>query len=243
MEGRRHSGSDGGRLARTRFRRLRRVRQGGAAAGHDDAGTRASTMRRESEVVVVAVIYGEYVAEGLGFEPRRRSRAQRFSRPPPSTTRPSLRAGVSAPSCYPVRSPGAATGSSGLAATVSPRARFDRRRSMRGRLTRRIRPRATVRGGPLSHLADAAGAHARRPGKAARALHRTAGEIQTSRTTITLLLAVSKRPQRLKRTRRLSRGAGHLSQIRHDLAKRVVFELGERRDQESAHRPLSARIP
>ena len=41
------------------------------------------------------------MAEGLGFEPRRRSRAQRFSRPPPSTTRPSLRAvGVAAPSSY-----------------------------------------------------------------------------------------------------------------------------------------------
>ena len=55
-----------------------------------------------------STFYKKSVAEGLGFEPRRRSRAQRFSRPPPSTTRPSLRAAVAAPSYYPAPAPGAA---------------------------------------------------------------------------------------------------------------------------------------
>ena len=58
--------------------------------------------RIRSDSRLFSIVYREHVAEGLGFEPRRRFRAQRFSRPPPSTARPSLRGGARPLSSYSV---------------------------------------------------------------------------------------------------------------------------------------------
>ena len=183
------------------------------------------------------------VAEGLGFEPRRRSRAQRFSRPPPSTTRPSLRVGRRRPFIVHRAVVPVPQGPPGLAA---PRAPVTTRNSARAGAG------ATIRARLASSSVTRCWSRARArstglpvPGSMGgnRRIQQQTQDVRVERNDHRLLLAVSKRPQRLKRTCRLPRGAGHLPQIRHDLAERVVFEPGERRDQESAHRPLSARIP
>src|SRR5262245_13829808 len=47
-------------------------------------------------IYLFSIIYRNIVAEGEGFEPPAPFRVQWFSRPPPSTTRPSLRSDIQA---------------------------------------------------------------------------------------------------------------------------------------------------